>query len=267
MSAELDYKLVVSRRAKRATLRVVPGRGLVVSIPPGFPKACVPEFVQRNRAWIDAVLAEQAEKTPLQYRQWPPRELWLPALSRSLLINYASQTDDIPIIETSVKSDIGTEFDSPYAKSASAPGMNVPGLQEMPNLQLDITACAEDRPAVVQEIASHLKSLARDFLPPLLASYAHLHGLHYERVSIRGQRTRWGSYSSTGTLTLNYKLLFLSRELVTYVVLHELAHTRYLDHSDAFWQLLIQLDVNARKLDRQLRMASSAVPPWLELAR
>ena len=145
--------------------------------------------------------------------------------------------------------------------------MNILGPQVASTLQLDVMARSEDRPAVAQEIAVYLKSLARDFLPPLLASYAHLHGLHYERVSIRGQRTRWGSYSSTGTLTLNYKLLFLSRELVTYVVLHELAHTRYLDHSEAFWQLLSQLDVNARKLDRHLRTAGSAVPPWLELAR
>ena len=259
MASELDYELVVSRRAKRLTLRVVPGRGLVVSIPQRFPKTCVPEFVQRNRAWIDATMAEQAARTPSSYRQWPPRELLMPALGKSLLLGYASETE--------VTAGIETNFGSQHAQGATEPDFNVPWPQAASHLQLEITASKEDRPAVAQEIAVYLKSLALDFLPPLLASYAHLHDLHYERVSIRGQRTRWGSYSTTGTLTLNYKLLFLSRELVTYVVLHELAHTRYLDHSEAFWQLLSQLDVNARKLDRQLRKVGSAVPPWLELAR
>ena len=98
MPAKLDYELVVSRRAKRVTLRVVPGRGLVVSIPQRFPKACVPEFVQRNRTWIDAALKEQVDKTPLPYRQWPPRELWLPAPGKSLLLNYISETDVVLLL-------------------------------------------------------------------------------------------------------------------------------------------------------------------------
>lgn len=253
---ELDYELVVSRRAKRVTLRVVPGRGLVVSIPKRFPKTSVPEFVQRNRAWIDTALAKQAEKTPMAFRQWPPRNLWLPAPGISVLISYTSETCDT----------LGTQVQTCLPKSAKEADVKAFAPQPAPDFSLQITACKEDRKAVAQEIADHLKLLAREFLPPLLASYAHLHDLRYARVSIRGQRSRWGSYSSTGTLSLNYKLLFLSRELVNYVLLHELAHTRHLNHSEAFWQLLSQLDVNARMLDRQLRTAGTSVPPWLELA-
>jgi len=112
-----------------------------------------------------------------------------------------------------------------------------------------------------------LKHIARTFLPPLLASYAHLHSKQYSKVSIRGQRTVWGSYSSSGTLSLNYKLLFLRRELVDYVLLHELAHTVHLDHSAAFWAQLQSMNVKARALDRELRTSAHLVPPWLELAR
>ena len=263
MSAELDYELVVSRRAKRATLRVLPGRGLVVSIPQRFPKSCVPEFVERNRSWIESALTEQAQNTPLLYRQWPPRQLSLPALGKMLQIDYASETD----IECTSVQELNEQEPQGQQGAPEASGENPHVPPTALHLQLTVSACPNDRRAVAREIARALKSLARDFLPPLLASYAHLHDLHYQRVSIRGQRTRWGSFSSTGTLSLNYKLLFLSRELMTYVLLHELAHTRYLDHSEAFWQLLCQLDVNARKLDEQLRAAGSAVPPWLELAR
>lgn len=263
MSAELDYELVVSRRAKRATLRVLPGRRLVVSIPQRFPKSCVPDFVQHNRSWIESAFTEQAKNTPLHYQQWPPRQLCLPALGKVLQVDYAGETDtELTCVQE--LNERGSQRQQ-GASEASSDNLQVP--PSSLNVQLTVFACPNDRQAVAREIAMTLKSLARDFLPPLLASYAHLHDLHYQRVSIRGQRTRWGSFSSTGTLSLNYKLLFLSRELMTYVLLHELAHTRYLDHSEAFWQLLSQLDVNARKLDKQLRAAGSAVPPWLELVR
>jgi len=67
-------------------------------------------------------------------------------------------------------------------------------------------------------------------------------------------------------LSLNYKLVFINPHIVDYVLLHELAHTRHLDHSAAFWRFLDGLKPNARQLDRQLKEAGSQVPPWLELA-
>ncbi len=92
------------------------------------------------------------------------------------------------------------------------------------------------------------------------------HDMIYRRVQIRGQRTRWGSCSSTGTISLNYKLLFLSPGLVDYVLVHELAHTRHMDHSPAFWRQLQSMRADARQQDDQLRLAGRDVPPWLELA-
>lgn len=290
MSAELDYELVISRRAKRATLRVLPGRGLVVSVPQRFARERVAEFVQRNRSWIETALSEQEQNTPLRYRQWPPRQLCLPALGKLLLIDYENESGSE--CSSECRSEYSSEYRSEYSSvsgneyknesgsdhgnetrneygtgSGTEYGNDAESHTPGANLRLTVSTPTDNRTGVAQEIANELKALARHFLPPMLASYAHLHNLHYQRVSIRGQRTRWGSYSSSGTLSLNYKLLFLRRELVSYVLLHELAHTRYLDHSEAFWRLLRQLDVNARKLDGELRVSGSQVPPWLELAR
>ena len=86
-------------------------------------------------------------------------------------------------------------------------------------------------------------------------------------MQVRGQRSVWGSYSSTGTLSLNYKILFLPPELADYVMLHELAHTGVLDHSPAFWSLLETYYPGARQADQRLSNAVRDVPPWLELAR
>ncbi|MFK7857420.1 MAG: M48 family metallopeptidase [Granulosicoccus sp.] len=232
----LTYELVTSRRAKRASLRVVPGRGLVVTVPQRFPKNDVAAFVKNNRVWIDASLADLEARILPRFRQWPPRKLPLLAMQLRMVFTYEAETpQQVPAIESA---DLHCRIKSPM----------------------------DDKPAVAHEIAQHLKELARRFLPPLLASYSHLHGFQYQRVSIRGQRSVWGSYSSSGTISLNYKLLFLSRELVDYVLLHELAHTVHLNHSAAFWELLCRVNVNARVLDRRLADAGHQVPPWLELA-
>jgi hypothetical protein len=235
----LDYQLVVSSRAKRLTLRVEPGRGVIVTAPKRFPKRDIPKFVESNRRWIESSLKEVERLTPAVYRQWPPRRLNIDALSEVWYLSYLS--------------------DSPINGSISSDSDN----EQM------LSLCAEpsDKGAVAAEIAERLIASAREVLPPMLAEHAARHGLKYSKVQVRGQRSVWGSYSSSGTLSLNYKLLFLPVDLVDYVLLHELAHTLYLDHSAKFWKQLEQFHPDARALDKRLTKAGRDVPPWLELAR
>ena len=63
-------------------------------------------------------------------------------------------------------------------------------------------------------------------------------GASYDRLSIRGQRTRWASCSSSGTMSFNWRLLLAPEEILDYVVEHEVAHLERPDHSDRFWSLL-----------------------------
>ena len=124
----------------------------------------------------------------------------------------------------------------------------------------------QPRAAVAKLVATLLKRKARQFLQPVVALHAREQGMVYRKLSIRGQRTLWGSYSSSGTLSLNYKLLFLPPQMVDYVVLHELAHTRHMDHSNDFWDLLEQMMPGARRIDEELHEAVKLVPFWLERA-
>jgi predicted metal-dependent hydrolase len=72
-------------------------------------------------------------------------------------------------------------------------------------------------------------------------------GVNYEEIQIRNQRTKWGSCSTSGTLSLNWRLMMAPPEIVDYVVIHELAHLRESNHSDAFWSIVREYDSEYRK--------------------
>ncbi len=77
--------------------------------------------------------------------------------------------------------------------------------------------------------------------------------LRYGRVSIRNQKTCWGSCSRKGNLSFNYKILFLPPRLQDYVIVHELAHLREFNHSPAFWAVVASVCPDWRALRRELR--------------
>ena len=97
------------------------------------------------------------------------------------------------------------------------------------------------------------KEEARDKLGKRLSELAMEHKFQYNRVSIRSQRTRWGSCSSKNNISLNMKLLHLPNQLIDYILLHELVHTRVKNHSQDFWNELETVVPNARTVDKQLR--------------
>ena len=232
------YELRVSARARRATLSVLPGRGLVVSVPRRFARRDVPALVAEHREWALAELAALEARVPAAFRTWPPRALELPAIGHRLVIGFDARAGAAPCRAT--PSSLGTET------------------------VLTLGGPPEDREAACRALAAWLAAEARARLGARLAELAERHGLPFDRLSIRGQRTLWGSCSSSGTISLNWKLLFLSPRLVDYVLLHELAHTRHMNQSGAFWALLERLAPGARALDAELREAGPRVPPWFE---
>ena len=97
------------------------------------------------------------------------------------------------------------------------------------------------------------KEKARKVLTRRLKQLADKHGFVYNRVFFRNQKTRWGSCSSKNNISLNIKLIKLPDELVDYVILHELVHTRKKDHSKAFWAELDKIAGDGKKMALKLR--------------
>ncbi|MCM1184827.1 MAG: M48 family metallopeptidase [Roseburia sp.] len=92
------------------------------------------------------------------------------------------------------------------------------------------------QPSLTQEQLEELSRQAKRVLPERVAHYAGLMGVDYGRITIRSQKTRWGSCSGKGNLSFNRMLMRLPPEIRDYVVVHELCHRRQMNHSAAFWQ-------------------------------
>ena len=97
-----------------------------------------------------------------------------------------------------------------------------------------------DKAEARQKIISRLEQLAKQ------------HRFTYSKVSIRSQRTRWGSCSARGNISLNIKLVALPQELADYIILHELTHTKVHNHSRKFWQELDKHVGNGKAKAKQL---------------
>jgi predicted metal-dependent hydrolase len=94
---------------------------------------------------------------------------------------------------------------------------------------------------------------ARRQLVPRLDELARRHGFTYNRVTIRHQKTRWGSCSAQNNISLNANLVRLPAELTDYILLHELVHTRVKNHGVSFWDALDKVVGNAKVLDQRMK--------------
>ena len=191
--------LVRNPRARRYLLRLRPDGAVRVTIPRGGSATEARRFAERNTDWIAQTLQRQAAR-PVRSRQW--------TMGTSILFR-----GENVVIETATDSGGSTiRFDSEILSVS------------------DITA--DLRPAIEQ----HLWRLAALELPPRVQAFAAQHQVHINRITVRNQRSRWGSCSRRGTISLNWRLIQTPTPVQDYIILHELMHVREMNHSAKFWR-------------------------------
>ncbi|MDB5187873.1 MAG: putative metal-dependent hydrolase [Candidatus Kaiserbacteria bacterium] len=98
-----------------------------------------------------------------------------------------------------------------------------------------------------------LKEKTARIIKDRLGYFAAQYGYSYKKVSIRDQKTRWGSCSRSGNLNFNYKIALLPEKLIDYIVIHELCHLKELNHSKNFWNLVARACPEHLLLRKELR--------------
>jgi predicted metal-dependent hydrolase len=220
-----------SRRARRLAVRVHRTGRVEVVVPPRTSRAAVTAFLAEHRHWIEtrreAALRQKPPEVP-----FPPPQVQLPAVYESWRVHLAGGSGRLRLRESAAELLV-------IAGDPSEP------LQVKDLLRRWLLGRAQ----VV--LADHLADCAREF------------GFTYRRLSIRRQRTRWGSCSTQGTISLNCCILFQPPEVLRYLLIHELSHTRHMNHSRAFWDCVARCCPDYRKLDRQLLDGWRRVPSWM----
>ena len=97
------------------------------------------------------------------------------------------------------------------------------------------------------------KQKIKKLIEERVAYYARIMGVTYQRISMRNQKTRWGSCSTKGTLSFNWRLMLAPPAILDYVVVHELCHLTHMNHSPAFWQAVGQVCPDYKECHKWLR--------------
>ena len=227
------YRVRENRRAKRIILRVTVAHGLEVVVPSAAARRQIPAVLAKNRVWIERALKKLGEDqlAASQELRTPPETISLPAVAETWTITHEQITGD------QLK------------------------LQEEPLCHLHLRGDLRDTHWQAL-LRAWLRARAENVFQVWLRQLSEKTQLKYARLTVRLQRTRWGSCSRRGNISLNARLLLVAPEIATYVLLHELCHTKELNHSSRFWRLVERFEPNWRKLDRALTDASRTLPRW-----
>lgn len=227
----LSYRIKVHPRARRITLKVLRDASLEVVAPPGADARAIRDCVEANRGWVERTRARVGAGRPGGPASGPfPAELALRSLERVARVDYFDAQRPL------------------FRWGANDLAVGLP----------------EREPMLVRSaLVAALRQRASERLAPRFRMLARQHGLAPGRLTWRNQKSRWGSCSPSGNISLNVRLMFLPPDLVDYVFVHELAHLEHPDHSHRFWKAVERMLPGAMRCRRQLRHVDGLLPDWI----
>ena len=210
------------------TLRWQQDQGLIVVLPPRTTVKKAISFVNDNLPWVDA-----------------RRHKWNEMLKRP----------DVPDLKPGGRLLYHGQILPVKAVADSRSTASI-------KLELDqlLVTNPDSIPDVNEALLLWVIHQARNELGELVAEYARTLGVQVNRLSIRNQRSRWGSWSSRGNMNLNWRLIMLPDRITRYVILHELNHSFHPNHSRAFWSSLELICPGCRQLREELKNFAYLLP-------
>lgn len=235
---EVSYTL---QRARRRSIGFTVGpKGLAVRAPHGLPLAALDAALHAKSTWILRKLGDMQAR---QRQQAQARIDW--------------QGDTVlPLLGTALR--VLRDPSAPTAglwQALPAPGPG--GVRQVLRLRVAQDASAAQLRAAVQ---AWWMRQARAHFTARLEHFAPLLGVRWSSLRLSSARTRWGSAKSDGSIRLNWRLLHYRPDIIDYVVAHELAHLRVMDHSARFWATVATVVPEHAALRRRLR--DDPAPPW-----
>lgn len=219
-----------SARARYLTLRWLPPHTLELVVPRGTRAAAVAAFVEEHRQWIEDARRELAACAPVR-SEGLPASIELRAIGKRWRVEYRHD---------------------PHAATRCRARDDV----------LEVTTRDASRRGAAAALRSWLLDEADYHLAPWLLRESQAVGRRPANVQVRLQRTRWGSCSNSGTVSLNAASLFLDPPVVRYLLIHELCHLIALNHSRKFWAAVARHEPEYEALDRRLTAAWHEIPLW-----
>lgn len=196
---QIQMVLVRNLRARRYVLRLRPDGTARVTVPRGGSEREARRFVERNSAWLEQQLQKAAERVTERKKWAAGTEFYF----RGEVVKIEASAD-----EKSRFFRFGSE-------------------------QIEATADSTDLRPIIEK---HLWRLAAKEFPARVLEFAALHQLVVRRITVRNQKSRWGSCSRRGTISLNWRLIQTPDSVRDYIILHELMHLRQMNHSEQFWR-------------------------------
>ena len=279
------YAVRVSKKAKRIILRILPHKGLEVVLPAHVGVSCVPNVLAQKREWIEKVLVSMgftATGMPAESgapdgkwagRQLPPVPFTFATLGGAKLVTVVCEKKVHPMGAPASADGIAHVF-SPKTlqtlniteemlKLGVVPSKVTPPVNYSLVLPLK-TQKNEDRLTEPSRLwlKEWVRVTAKKVFLAELTTLCKKYDFSFTSLRVGFPATRWGSCSSKGALSLSAHLLFFPLSIVQYVMVHELCHTRHLNHSEQFWKAVFAIEPNALAIDKSLRYAKKYIPLW-----
>ena len=213
MNFQFDFS-VIKKKIKNASIKITFDRQIIVSVPLRYSKSDINALIDKKRNWIEKTIKKL--ETTKEKINLQPNQILLFGKTYSKMLNPALKNK---VIVNFNNETIDTDLN-----------LNNKKIQE-----------------------EWYKIIAKEYFPRRVNELAQKHDFTFNRITVRGQKTRWGSCSAKKNLSFNWKLMKAPHSVIDYIIIHELSHTKHLNHGKSYWRKVLNVMPDYQKSEEWLK--------------